>query len=264
MSIFISPALVLSSQRVQDILDNGIMCFNNIVTPASVSASSESAINPIENVTNPATAFIYEAANTSTQTITIQSTGSEVDYVGIARHNLNQIGLRLSILYNGITVVDSIPVSDTQALLFLQNVATPTTIELVITGSTVPIRIGVLYVGKSLRLERGIGVGHTPITYGRDRVSINGVSDNGQYLGPIDVRQVNNTNVSLMNLTPDWYRANLDPYFDMSPRVPCFFAWKPEKYPNEVGYVWVVGNPRPVNQRSNGMLMIEWNFRGLA
>ena len=115
-----------------------------------------------------------------------------------------------------------------------------------------------------MRLERKIYVGHTPITYGRDRTSINGVSENGQYLGEIVVRETNSTSVNLKNLTPLWYRQSLDPFFAAKPRAPAFWAWRQTTYPDEVGYAWIEGNPRPVNQRSNGMMEINWNFRGIV
>lgn len=199
-----------------------------------------------------------------TQTVTIQAGGAPIDYIGLARHNLNQAGLTLAIKYNGATVVPASPVSEKQALLFLNNLASPTTVELIIEGATIPPKIAVLYAGKYLKLERSIYVGHTPITMGRDRTSINGVSENGQYLGPIDVRQTNTTSVDLQNLTPAWYRANLDPFFALSPRVPCFWAWRPTKYEAEVGYAWIEGNPRPTNQRPNGMMQVSWNFKGIV
>ena len=262
MSIFISSALVVSSQG--GVLDAPVMCFDNIVTPNNITSTSGLIDRPIGNVANPATAWVWEASSAVTQTITITTDGREVDYVGIARHNLDQIGLTVTIKYNGVIVAPAQAVSDTQALLFLQNIATPTTIQIIITGATVAPRIGVLYVGKSLQLQRGIGVGHTPITYGRNRKTINGVSENGQYLGEIVVSQVNSNQVNMQNLTPDWYRSMLDPYFAASPRVPCFFAWKPSKYATEVGYVWVEGDPQPTNQRSNGMMSVSWTFKGLA
>ena len=196
--------------------------------------------------------------------ININTAGQKVDYIGIARHNLNQVGLTVAVKYNGITVVPATSISDAQALLFLQNIAIPDNVELIIKGATVAPQIGVIYVGKSLRLERNIYVGHTPITYGRKRTSINGLSENGQYLGAIDVRQVNMTSVSLQNLTPIWYRTMLDPFFKLSPRPPCFWAWRPETYPDEVGFAWIEGDPSMSNQKSNGMVQADWTFKGTA
>jgi hypothetical protein len=242
---------------------SGIMCFDNIVTAGNVSATSATVKNPITNIANAGTAYYWEATSTATQTITINAAGAEVDYIGIASHNLNQAGLTVSVKYNSVTVLAAQSISDAQAILLLLTVASPTTIEIIISGATVAPKIGVLYVGKKLELQRSIYVGHTPITYGRDRITVNGVSENGQYLGQIVVRQMNSTQVSLQNLTPSFYRNSLDPYFAASPRVPCFFAWKPESYPAEIAYAWVEGDPRPSNQRSNGMMQIDFSLNGV-
>lgn len=262
MTTVISSNLVLSSAIESG--NAGVMGFENIVTFDSITCTTETLESPCTNMANAATAYTWEAANTTTQTITIQSDGREIDYIGLARHNLAQPSLVVSIKYNGITVSPAQAVSSNQAILFLLNSASPTTIEIIIENATTAPRIAVLYIGKALRLERNIYVGHTPITYGRDRKSINGLSENGQFLGEIVVRQSNTTNVSLDNLTPEWYRNELDPFFAAVPRVPCFFAWRPEGYPTEVGYAWVEGESSMSNQRSNGMVQCSWAFRGIV
>ena len=262
MAVVISNNMVLTTPIQSG--NAGVIGYQNILNVNNVTATSSLATNPITNVANPATAFTWEATSASTQTITINTAGQEVDYIGIARHNLNQIGLTVSVKYNGITIVPATSISDVQALLFLQNIAIPDTVEIIISGATVAPQIGVIYIGKSLRLERNIYVGHTPITYGRNRTSINGVSENGQYLGEIVVREMNMTQVSLQNLTPIWYRTMLDPFFKLSPRPPCFWAWRPETYPDEVGFAWIEGNPTMSNQKSNGMVSANWNFKGTA
>lgn len=262
MTTIISSNFYLTSTQLED--NAGIIGYKNLVTPSTITATSEVSTNPITNAANPATAWGWNAANTSDQTITINTQAQEIDYIGIAKHNLNQIGLTLEVKYNGVTVVEPQPVSSKQALLFLNNLASPDTVELIIRGATTPPRIAVLYIGKALRLQRNIYVGHTPINYGRDRTSINGVSENGQYLGEIVVRETNTTSVNLQNLDPDWYRTELDPFFALKPRPPCFWAWRPSKYPAEVGYAWIEDNPSMSNQRANGMVQASWNFRGIV
>lgn len=264
MSIHISSALVLSGQ-VEGVSTNaGIIAYQNLVTFDTVTATSELSNRPVTNLANPATSFAWEATGTATQTLTINTDGRDVDYIGIARHNLAQVGLTVEVKFNGVTVLQPQSVSDNQALLFLFNLATPTTVEIIITGATEAPTIAVLYVGKSVKLQRNIYVGHTPITYGRDRNTINGISENGQYLGEIVVNESSSTQVSLQNLTPTWYRNTLDPFFAQKPRRPCFWAWRPATYADEVGYCWVEGDPRPTNQRANGMMQIDWNFRGIV
>jgi hypothetical protein len=259
----LSTNLVLTLNEIND--NAGRICFDNVVTSGSISATSAAAGSPITNATNPATAFVWAATSTATQTITITN-GSRrpIDYIGIARHNLNQVGLNVDVSFDGTLVYRSGAIGQEQALLFLFSQATPATITLSITGATTAPTIAVIYAGLSLRLERNIYVGHTPITMGRERTAINGISQSGEYLGEVILNKSLTTGVSLQNLTPFWYRQNLDPFFAQSPRPPCFWAWRPKGYPAEVGYCWVEGNPRPTNQRSNGMMQVDWNFRGIA
>lgn len=264
MSIHISNSLVLAPSVPALQQNAGILAHNNVVTPGTVSATSELDANPATNLANPATAFTWEAGSTATQTITINTSGKAVNYIGIARHNLSQPGLTLEVRINGVPVIWPAAVSDAQALVYLIDPAQPDTVEIIIAGATTAPRIAVLYVGTTTRLQRNIYVGHTPITYGRDRTVINGLSESGQYLGEIVVKESLSTQVSLQNLTPEWYRAQLDPYFAEKPRRPCFWIWRPGEYPAEVGYCWVEGNPRPVNQRSNGMMQMAWTFRGIV
>ena len=265
--MFLNNALVLSLEQISD--NASRLCYKNIVSASTITATSfltEGSITyPPSNMANPATAFGWEAADTATQTITIDNaTAAKIDYIGIARHNLAQAGLTVEIKFNGITVEQPQPIGDAQALLFLFEQASPATIEIIIDGATDPAKVAVIYCGESLRLERNIYVGHTPITYGRDRNMINGVSQAGEWVGEVVLNETLSTSVSLLNLTPLWYRQSLDPFFAQKPRKPCFWAWRPSGYPAEIGYCWVEGNPRPVNQLANGMMSIDWNFRGIA
>ena len=262
MATVISQNLVLTRTVLQD--NNGALCYVNYATFNNVTATSSLITNPATNMTNPATAFGWIATSAATQTITINSGSQEIDYIGIARHNLNQIGLTVTIKYDGAIVVPAQAISDNQAILFLQGVASPASVEIVIEGATDAPSIAVLYVGKSTRLQRGIYVGHTPINYGRQRTSVNGVSENGQYLGEVVVRETNMSKVSLKNLTAEWYRETLDPYFALKPRPPAFWAWRPSGYPAEVGYAWVEGDPSMSNQLANGMVEASWTFKGIV
>lgn len=260
---YISSSLVLSLQQIGE--NAGRLCFDNIVTASGISATSQLDRFPATNMANEATAFGWEATSTATQTVTIQNPNkATIDYFGIARHNLSQAGLTITLKFDGHIVLGPASISDTQAQLFLFEEAAPTTVEIVIEGATNPAKIAVVYMGQSLKLERNIYVGHTPINMGRERNVVNGVSQSGDWLGEVILNETLTTSVNLQNLTPDWYRNNLDRYFAQKPRKPCFWAWRPEKYSAEVGYCWVEGNPRPVNQRSNGMMQVSWNFRAIA
>jgi hypothetical protein len=262
MAILISDALVLSGVLVEG--NKPIIAYQNNVTFSSITATSSTNAGPITNAANPATSFVWRATSNATQVITINNSGAPVNYIGIARHNLNQAGLTAEVRFNGVVVLTAQAVQDNQALLIYFDEASPDTITITLAGATIAPTIGVIYAGLTMRLERSLYVGHTPITYARDRKTINGMSENGQYLGEIVVRESKQTQVSIQNLHADWYRTTLDPFFALSPRVPCFFAWRPDGYPSEVGYCWIEGEPKVSNQLSNGMMQASWVFRGLA
>lgn len=260
---YLTNALVLTLQQIG--ANAGRLCYQNIVNASNISATSELSGFPATNMANPATAFGWEATSTADQTITIDNPNrSTVDYIGIARHNLSQDGLQIRVRFDGVTVQPYSSVSAKQAQLFLFSEATPEIIQIDITGASNPAKLAVIYAGLSVMLERNIYVGHTPINYGRERTVVNGVSQGGEFLGEVVTNETLKTTVDLQNLTPLWYRATLDPYFAQNPRNPCFWAWRPQTYPAEVGYAWVEGNPQPVNQRENGMMQISWTFRGIA
>jgi hypothetical protein len=52
------------------------------------------------------------------------------------------------------------------------------------------------------------------------------------------------------------------PFTTSGKGTPFFFAWRPASYPRETGYVWLTGDPVPVNQRSNGMMSVGLDYDG--
>jgi len=127
-----------------------------------------------------------------------------------------------------------------------------------------PPEAAVLYAGRLLILQRRVYVGHTPINYGRKTSVTNGMSESGNFLGRIVVGQSLETVLSLTNLTPSWYRSNMEPFVTAAREAPFFFAWRPGSYPREVGYAWLNNDPQPVNQRPNGMMGVELKMSGVV
>jgi len=265
MGIVISDGVVLGRLQVFD-PQRPRLCWQTVITQTSVSATSEEEFSPASNLGIPSTAYGWAATSTDEQTITVQ-VGTQIDYIGIARHNLSgtaeirirvQVGASIFVLFDWDTVPNS------QVLLYLIQQAEPDQLLFDIRNNATPPRIAVIYAGIATMLQRNIYVGHTPITYGRNVATIGGYSENGQYLGELVRREGRSTSVQMQNLTPDYYRDTLDPFIRQRPRRPAFFSWRPGSYESEVGYVWLTGNPQPSNQRPNGMMEITLNFEGIA
>jgi hypothetical protein len=261
----ISDSLVLSDEVIME-PKFGRLCWVNYMRTADVTITSETDEHPATNVVNPSSAFYWQASSTAQQDISIQ-VGREIDYIGIVRHNFgpnSEIKIAIRIGTHDLTLWNWRPPPSGQVQLFLFNRWYADEVVVSIRYNDVPPLLGVVYAGLSTILQRKIYVGHTPITLGRNVTTVGGYSENGQYLGELIRREGRSTNLSLQNLTPEWYRDQLDPFIAQRPRFPAFFAWRPGQYSAEVGYVWLKGSPRPVNQRSNGMMSIDIEFEGMT
>lgn len=248
------------------------ICYNNIATSGNVLAlNPANPLFPVSNLTNPSTSFTWKPAdNTGTKTIIVTTNGINLNYLGFARHNLTG-GAQVRVLAQAVsggatsTIIDWTTINNAQqSVLFLLNELSPFAVWLEIRNNPVIPSIAVLRCGMALTLPYGIYVGHTPINMGRSGQKIGGDSESGQYLGEVTRRRSLNTSVDLQNLNPIWYRENLDPIIGADPREPFFWAWRPEKYPQEVGYAWIKGYPRPTNQRANGMMQLNFDIGAIV
>lgn len=267
--IIASPNIVLP-----DAWDNGnnpVFGYRNLVTTSNITVSSENADFPGVNLANPATDLLWKASSAAAQTITINTTGlGPIDYVGIARHNIADAGITASIKENvgsGLVAVPytSVLPGDNQPLMFRLNRSARTQVQIVLSaGDAVPF-VGVVYVGQLMVSQRRVYVGHTPINMGRSVKDVVGISEEGDYLGRIILSESQSTQFAIQNITPSFYRTHFVPFVKaVSLTTPCFFAWRPLDYPDEVGYGWFRSTPRPVNQRNNGMMSVTLEFGAIS
>lgn len=104
-------------------------------------------------------------------------------------------------------------------------------------GSEMP-KVGVVYMGQMLTMERGLYGGHTPSTLTPVATSLPIRSDAGQFIGNSIIRKGMKGSWSWSNLTASWYRANFVPFIEDFASFPAFISWRPSSYPDEVGYIW--------------------------
>lgn len=265
--MYISSGLVLSQGNLPT-PNNPRLCWVNYVNPSNITATSQTVLNPVSNLGNPSTAFGWEATSTDLQEIEVDTQGLTLDYLGIARHNLEtvaEIKIEFNVAGTYYTVFDWNSVEfEKQVMLYFFNIATPDSVRLSIRNNTVAPKIAVLYIGQATVIPRKIYVGHTPITMGINRSVIGGMSESGQYLGHVTRRRSLSSKVELKNLNPLWYRENLQQFFSTPTRQPFFWAWRPEQYPDEVGYAWLTKDATPSNQRSNGMMEISFDMEAIV
>ena len=278
MSIIISSGLVLSDV----VSGGGIINANNPVvgwqtriTSGNVTATTAETGYPASNLANPSTELLWRGLVSSPaqdEYLTLAlNTNEQVDYIGIAHHNFAsaQIAVSVEVLDDQASPVQW---NEVIAPHFLPNDGpaiyrfTPqgiSSIRLRLQPGTAAPYLAVAYAGKLLVLQRRIYVGHTPINYARVSKITNARSESGRFLGRIMLNQMTKTGVELSNLTPDWYRLNMEPFIQRAYEYPFFFAWRPSDYPYEVGYAWLTSDPKPSNQHSNGLMQVSLELSGI-
>lgn len=117
--------------------------------------------------------------------------------------------------------------------------------------------IAVVYIGKLLVAERGTHTDHIPINFGRGSRIMNGKSETGQFLGRVVLSESQAGSFALQRLRAVWYRTLMDPFIVESKTEPFFFAWKPQEFPNDVGYCWMTNDPQPSVHFDTGTMAID-------
>lgn len=265
--IYMTPAVALATTPTD--VNNPWIGYQSVIAFDNITADEEADGFPVTNLSNTSTAERWKGETTTPQGIVVHVGGSqEVDYIGLAKHNLGSTGatLKLQSSLDGVTwedVTEEIAPATDFAVMYRFEGITSNYFRLYITPGTAAPELAVFYLGLLLVGERRIYVGHTPLTLGRNQIVTTGRSDNGAFLGRIKRREFLQSSVSFSHLTPDWYRTKFDPFAEASAERPFFWAWRPGGYPLEVGYAWVQGGITPSNQLANGMMQVSFTMEGV-
>lgn len=246
--------------------------YDTVLSTSAIVADGEDADYPDSNLANVSTAAKWVGADTTDQYLTLTMNSSvQCDYVGIARHNFGTAEIVVSLEAETAAapstwneIVGEFTPSDDAPIIMRFTPALYTRLRVKLQPDVTAPEAAVIYAGRLLILQRRIYVGHTPITLGRDARITNGRAESGDFLGRIVLTETLKTAVDLQNITPSWYRSNFDPFVVAAREAPFFFAWRPEDYPDEVGFAWLTNEPQPSNQRSNGMMQVSLQMDGLA
>lgn len=274
MSIIVPSAYALTLAASGN-SDFPIIGWQNLVSLTTLQVDEENPLYPTRNLANPATNQMWKSGSTADQYLTVLFGGTEeVDYIAVARHNLGTGQVQITVQglpFGGNPAVDgdwtelvevSLLANDRPALWRFE----PTDligVRLKLEPDAVEPQAAVLYCGKLLVFERGVQAGHTPVPYARQRNIISPRSQSGEYLGRVIVGGGLTTSVSIIKLSAAWYRSVLDPFFAVAAETPFFWAWSPQSYPDEVGYVWLSNQPVPNPSDLVGNIDIQMQLEGL-
>lgn len=266
-SLVIAQSLVLDP--IEDLPNNPLIGYRNIVAVANIAAGSAEDLYPAVNLANPATHLRWQASTTDEQYLTI-TTGSadDNDYIGVARHNWASAEIPVSIeIDDGSGFAEIVAprlLLDDGPAMFRYPRGPLQAVRIRLQEGAAPARAAVVYNGALLTLERKLYQGQTAINHGRDDKVTNGRSESGNFLGRIVTGSSRSTKVPLTLISADWYHANFDRFLAVAKDRPFFFAWRPEDYPFQVGYVWLTNQPRPLYESPHGLVALDLELGGVV
>lgn len=251
-------------------LDHPVIGWRTVVTPSTIAADSNNSNFPASNLANPAThlKWLRAAAPSTFGYITIATLGlGQIDYVAIARHNLGSLGIPIAIGYGGGTwteLVSPAVLPDDGPALFRFSPQTLASVQIRLGPSSNIPEIAVVYAGKLLTLPRKLYQGFVPINYGRIAKVTNGRSEAGNFLGRIVLQEFVKDTVPLSLIDPAYFRANIAAFLIDSKENPFFIAWRPQSYPNEIGYCHMTNDPAPTNEAPHGLVAMQMEMTGVV
>lgn len=266
--IVISSAVVLARVAPTD-GDLPVVGWRNVVTPSTITATSQQDNFPASNLANPATHLEWRAPAAGEQYLTIVTNEVDpIDYVGVARHNFGSGEIAVSvaglIADEWVEIVEEVMLPDDSPAIFRFAPASFAQIRLRLQAGALAARAAVVYAGRLMQLERKVYVGHTPLPHGRKTSVVNNRSESGGFLGRIVLGEWRETTVPLSLITPGWFRAEMVPFLKGAAERPFFFAWRPQSYPLEVGYGWLTDDPRPAPAAPSNLVALELSISGVA
>lgn len=258
--------IIYSNSSLRD--DYPLICYQNLVTNANVTATSENTDYPVSNVANPSLANRWESTSDAVQYVTSTFSDQEIDYVAITGHNFGSQSVTFSIEVDiSSTWTEVIPdstVSNDNPLVLFFDPQTCDGVRIKISSTVSSPTISVMYAGLALKLDRKIYVGHTPISHSKISNIVNGLSENGQFVGRIVVGDKNESTIELSNIDPNFFRNEIKPFFENCETYPFFFVWRPNEYQSEVGFCWSMADGSMQNQLPNGMVSIDMPIQGIV
>jgi hypothetical protein len=270
-----------------------IIFWKNAVTATNVSTlqGQSDPDFPVANVANPSLSLKWKQDFTDSPVqspcfiiVDFSSTFGPINYVAIAGHNLGTIGASIGLFGDGNPSGDSpaataspssqewvtgfVPEDDSPLVIMFGEIeAQPgdrhRAVLVLGNQSSTPMEIAVVYVGYATVLEDGIQADHTPLPLATVHDVVTGQSENGSFLGRIQIGQWQESTATIANMDTDWARDNMLPFMEHAAEEPFFWAWSPGNYPEEVSFAWLTNDPQLVFD-IDGYVSIDLGMKGIA
>lgn len=236
---------------------------------STVTVSSEDADHPKENATDHLDWDYWKPTSMDAWIAVDAGDSRDITYMGVAGHDFFDQDVTATPQYStdgGSTwnnATGSKKPADNGPIMFLFDNTVARHWRLHLSGSNIP-SVGIVQVGRALAFERALYQGHTPLSLSRDTEIRPNRAGGGKRLGRSIIRRGNSTTFEVDNLTADWVRNHLDPFIQVARTRGFFLAWRPSKFPNEVGWVWTNDDIHPQNTGPRDLMSVSFDVTGVA
>lgn len=266
--IYVS-ASIYASVADSTALTMPVFLWDNLVTAGGIAADDEDPDYPGANLGNPQTSSLWKEGATTPTSITFTIDPDDpVNAIGIARHNFGSGAVGVQIY--GITaepgavyvlLADLAPGDDSPILAVVDS-DYYIGIRIDLTPVSTEPQAAVVYIGSLLIMPRSTPPGYVPLKDGLERETLNGLAENGDFLGDITVSERYATGVEFRLLEGDWYRANMRDFVQSA--VPFFYAYNPLEDSTEAGFCKFSGVPKATVSQFTSQVDISLSIIGLA
>lgn len=236
--------------------------YDNFVPGTTVTGSSQVLGFPPDAITRQTTWERWQPLTTVNQDLIIEAgTAQDANYIGIAAHTLGSAGAVVEFAYSAdgvsYTTIQSVTPADNLPMMVIFSEASAAFWRVRVVSAASAPTIGVVYIGKTLDMQRPIYGGHSPINLSRQTIVRPTESEKGQWLGRSVIRRGLQTSYKWNNLSAAWYRENFDPFVSAARFAPFFIAWRPGDYPDEIAYGWTSGDIQPENSGTRDLMNVS-------
>jgi len=187
------------------------------------------------------------------------STAAEVDYIGIAAHNLSgeSITFATAATVGGATTdIENVSFVDNRAVLI--KFTARTVQELILTFNfSVTKEFGYVSMGNVLQMPTDIYGGHSPLNLSGQTDFQSSFSESGQFLGRNIIRKGAKTSFNWQFLEPDFYRDTFQPFVEAAKTKPFFISWRPDRYSLETAFCHTTSDIKPSNMGGHKLMTVS-------
>ncbi len=228
----ITPPFPLRNPRI--LYDNALLSYDSITSTEGVPVN---AIAP-----NTWQKWEFDSTATNSAILVRLPEAVTMDTICIGAHNLGSIAATVSITYStdGVAFVDWEPdftvSEDTAIMSYIETPRQVKAIQIFVLNGVEGLGvIGYISAGEALQMQRPIFNGHTPITDADVTEYYANRTESGEIINQ-DIRLMGyQSSADFSNLDDTWYRTYFAPFKQSAKKLPYFFAWNLDEYPQDVG-----------------------------